>query len=156
MLEVDTPYDLQRYVGQLLGTSEWLEIDQARIDAFAQVTGDDNWIHVDVERARRELPQGRTIAHGLLTLSLITFLGAKICRVRQRSRGINYGSNKVRFTAPVQCGARIRLHRTLQAYDPIEGGARLTFANRIEIEGVDRPAMVAETMSVMYAKEGQS
>ncbi|ALM84611.1 MaoC family dehydratase [Bordetella sp. N] len=154
MLEVDTPYDLKAYVGQVLGTSDWLRIDQARIDAFAQVSGDDNWIHVDVERARRELPQGKTIAHGMLTLSLITFLGAKICRVRQRSRGINYGSNKVRFTAPVQCDARIRLHRTLEAYDAMEGGARLTFSNRIEIEGVERPAMVAETISVMYAKEG--
>ncbi|RXN83418.1 enoyl-CoA hydratase [Achromobacter aloeverae] len=143
---------MQGYVGQLLGTSDWLEIDQARIDAFAQVSGDDNWIHVDVERARRELPGGKTIAHGLLTLSLVTFLGGKICRVRQRSRGINYGSNKVRFTAPVPCGARIRLHRTLEAYDPVEGGARLTFGNRIEIEGEARPAMVAETISVMYAK----
>ncbi|WP_454691755.1 MaoC family dehydratase [Achromobacter aloeverae] len=155
MLEVDTPYDLQRYVGQSLGTSDWLEIDQARIDAFAAVSGDDNWIHVDVERARRELPDGKTIAHGMLTLSLVTFLGAGICRVRQRSRGINYGSNKVRFTAPVQCGARVRLHRTLEAYDSVDGGARLTFGNRIEIEGMSRPAMVAETISVMYAKEAQ-
>ncbi|ARP89152.1 enoyl-CoA hydratase [Bordetella genomosp. 9] len=152
MLEVNTPYDLEPYVGKLLGTSDWLEIDQARIDAFAQVSGDDNWIHVDVERARRELPGGKTIAHGMLTLSLVTYLGADICRVRERARGINYGSNKVRFTAPVQCGARIRLHRTLVRYEPVEGGVRLTFGNRMEIEGVERPAMVAETISLMYAK----
>ncbi|ARP85164.1 MaoC family dehydratase [Bordetella genomosp. 9] len=152
MLEVNTPYDLEPYVGKLLGTSDWLEIDQARIDAFAQVSGDDNWIHVDVERARRELPGGKTIAHGMLTLSLVTYLGADICRVRERARGINYGSNKVRFTAPVQCGARIRLHRTLERYEPVEGGVRLTFGNRMEIEGVERPAMVAETISLMYAK----
>jgi acyl dehydratase len=152
MLEVDTPFDLEPYVGKALGTSDWLEIDQARIDAFARVSGDENWIHVDVERARRELPGGKTIAHGMLTLSLVTHLGAGICRVRQRSRGINYGSNKVRFTAAVQCGARIRLHRTLERYEPVEGGVRLTFGNRMEIEGVERPAMVAETISVMYAK----
>jgi acyl dehydratase len=152
MLEVQTPYDMQQYVGQELGVSDWLKIDQARIDAFAEVSGDDNWIHVDVERAKRELPGGKTIAHGMLTLSLITHLGTTICRVRERSRGINYGSNKVRFTAPVQCGARVRLHRTLERCDPIEGGVRLTFGNRVEIEGVERPAMVAETVSVMYAK----
>jgi acyl dehydratase len=152
MLEVQTPYDMQQYVGKELGSSDWLQIDQERIDAFAKVSGDDNWIHVDVERAKRELPGGKTIAHGLLTLSLITHLGSTICRVRERSRGINYGSNKVRFTAPVQCGARVRLHRTLERCEPIEGGVRLTFGNRVEIEGVERPAMVAETVSVMYAK----
>jgi acyl dehydratase len=152
MLEVNTPYDLEPYVGKTLGISDWLEIGQARIDDFARVSGDDNWIHVDVERARRELPDGKTIAHGMLTLSLVTWLGTNICRVRQRSRGINYGSNKVRFTAPVQCGARIRLHRTLERYEPIDGGVRLTYGNRVEIEGSERPAMVAETMSLMYAK----
>jgi acyl dehydratase len=152
MLEVNTPYDLEPYVGKLLGTSDWLEIDQARIDAFAKVSGDDNWIHVDVERARRELPGGKTLAHGMLTLSLVTYLGFGIVRVRERARGINYGSNKVRFTAPVYCGARIRLHRTLERYEPVEGGVRLTFGNRMEIEGGERPAMVAETISIMYAK----
>jgi acyl dehydratase len=152
MLEVNTPYDLEQYVGKALGTSDWIEIDQARIDAFARVSGDDNWIHVDVERARRELPGGKTLAHGMLTLSLVTHLGAGICRVRERARGINYGSNKVRFTAPVPCGARIRLHRTLERYEAVEGGARLTFGNRMEIEGSERPVMVAETISVMYAK----
>jgi acyl dehydratase len=151
-MELDTPYDLEQYVGKSLGCSDWIEIDQARIDDFARVSGDDNWIHVDVERARRELPDGKTIAHGMLTLSLVTHLGATICRVRERARGVNYGSNKVRFTAPVQCGARIRLHRTLERYEAIDGGARLTFGNRVEIEGRERPAMVAETISVMYAK----
>lgn len=152
-MEVQTPYDLEAYVGKKLGTSEWLTIDQQRIDDFARVSGDDNWIHVDVERARRELPGGRTMAHGMLTFSLVTHLGTEICRVRERSRGINYGSNKVRFTAPVYCGARIRLHRSLEKYEPFEGGVRLTFGNTMEIEGVERPALVAETISVMYAKE---
>jgi len=152
MLEIETLADLKPYVGKPLGTSDWVTIDQQRIDDFARVSGDDNWIHVDVERARRELPGGKTMAHGMLTLSLITYLGGKILRVRQRSRGINYGSNKVRFTAPVLCGARIRLHRTLEKYEPVEGGARLTFSNRMEIEGEEKPALVAETISVIYAK----
>lgn len=154
MLELETVADLRPYVGKPVGTSDWLTIDQQRIDDFARVSGDDNWIHVDVERVRRELPGGKTMAHGMLTLSLITYLGGKILRVRQRSRGINYGSNKVRFTAPVLCGARIRLHRTLEKYEPIEGGARLTFSNRIEIEGEEKPALMAETISVLYAKSG--
>ena len=154
MLELETVADLKPYVGKPVGTSDWLTIDQQRIDDFARVSGDDNWIHVDVERAKRELPGGKTMAHGMLTLSLITYLGGKILRVRQRSRGINYGSNKVRFTAPVLCGARIRLHRTLEKYEPVEGGVRLTFGNRMEIEGEAKPALVAETISVIYAKDG--
>lgn len=152
MLEIETLTDLKPYVGKPLGTSDWVTIDQQRIDDFSRVSGDDNWIHVDVERAKRELPGGKTMAHGMLTLSLITYLGGKILRVRQRSRGINYGSNKVRFTAPVLCGARIRLHRTLEKFEPIGGGARLTFGNRMEIEGEEKPALVAETISVIYAK----
>ena len=153
-MEVQTPYDLEAHVGKKLGTSQWLTIDQQRIDDFARVSGDDNWIHVDVERAKRELPGGKTMAHGMLTLALMTHLGTEICRVLERSRGINYGSNKVRFTAPVFCGVRIRLHRTLEKYEPIDGGVRLTFGNIMEIEDVERPALVAETISVMYAKEG--
>jgi acyl dehydratase len=153
MLEVETPADMQRYVGQKLGTSDWFAIDQDRIDAFAEITGDKNWIHVDVARAGRELPGGKTIAHGMLTLSLVTHLGSAIVRVRERSKGINYGSNKVRFTAPVMCGARIRLHRTLEKFEAVEGGARLTFGNTMEIEGSERPALVAETVSMIYAKK---
>jgi acyl dehydratase len=152
MLEVQTPADMAAYVGKKIGTSDWLLIDQQRIDDFARVSGDENWIHIDVERASRELPQGKTIAHGMLTFSLVTFLGAQISRVVERSRGINYGSNKVRFTAPVPVGSRIRLHRTLEKCEILEGGARLTFGNSIEIEGAERPALVAETISMVYAK----
>ena len=152
MLEVQTPADMAAYVGQKIGTSDWLLIDQKRIDDFAKVSGDENWIHIDVERAKRELPNGKTIAHGMLTLSLVTFLGAEIARVKERSRGINYGSNKVRFTAPVPVDSRIRLHRTRDKCEITDGGARLTFGNTIEIEGVDRPALVAETISMVFAK----
>jgi hypothetical protein len=152
MLEVQRPEDMEQYVGKDLGASSWILIDQERINIFAEVTGDDNWIHVDVERAKRELPGGKTIAHGLLTFSLVPYMGGQICKILERSRGINYGSNKVRFTAPVPCGARIRLHRTLEKYEAIEGGVRLTFGNRMEMEGSEKPVLVAETISVIYGK----
>jgi acyl dehydratase len=150
MIEVDRPADMQAHVGLKLGTSEWIIVDQQKIDDFARLTGDDNWIHVDVERAARELPEGKTIAHGLLTLSLMPYLAAQTLKIRKRSRSINYGSNKIRFPAAVKCGARLRLHRTLQKCEPVEGGARLTFSNIMEIEGEERPAMAAESISVVY------
>jgi acyl dehydratase len=150
MIEVDRPADMQAHVGQKLGTSEWIVVDQAKIDAFARLTGDNNWIHIDVERAARELPDGKTIAHGLLTLSLMPYLAAQTLKIRQRSRSINYGSNKVRFPAPVKSGARVRLHRILQKCEPVAGGARLTFSSIMEIEGEERPAMAAETVSIVY------
>jgi acyl dehydratase len=150
MIEVDRPADMQAHVGRKLGTSEWITVDQEKIDDFARLTGDDNWIHVDAERAARELPEGKTIAHGLLTLSLMPYLAAQTLKIRKRSRSINYGSNKIRFPAAVKCGARLRLHRTLQKFEPVEGGARLTFSNIMEIEGEERPAMAAESISVVY------
>jgi acyl dehydratase len=150
MIEVDRPADMQAHVGQKLGTSEWIVVDQAKIDDFARLTGDNNWIHIDVERAARELPDGKTIAHGLLTLSLMPYLAAQTLKIRKRSRSINYGSNKIRYPAPVKSGARLRLHRTLQKCEPVEGGARLTFSNIMEIEGDERPAMAAETVSIVY------
>jgi acyl dehydratase len=155
MIEVETPGDLQAHVGKLLGTSEWVTIDQGKIDDFARLTGDDNWIHVDVARAARELPGGKTIAHGLLTLSLVPYLSAQTYKIRRRSKGLNYGSNKIRFPTPVVCGARVRLHRSLEKYEPFEGGARLTFSNVMEIEGETKPALAAETISVVYAEVPQ-
>ena len=150
MIEVDRPADMQRYVGQKLGTSDWIAVDQAKIDDFAKLTGDNNWIHIDVDRAARELPDGKTIAHGLLTLSLMPYLAGQTLKIRKRSRSINYGSNKVRFPAPVKSGARLRLHRSLEKFEPVEGGARLTFSNVMEIEGEERPAMAAESITIVY------
>lgn len=152
MVEVQTPYDMERYVGQTLGTSDWIRIEQSRIDAFAEVSGDHNWIHVDFERASRELPDGKTLAHGMLTFSLLAQLGAQTYRVHERSHNVNYGSNRVRFTAPVQCGSRIRLHRSLEAYEVVKGGVRLTFGNVVEVEGSEKPALVGQTVTVVYAK----
>jgi acyl dehydratase len=151
MLEVEDIAALHAHLGKSLGTSEWLVVDQRMIDQFAEATGDHQWIHVDVERAKREMPGGKTIAHGYLTLSLLPQLNQGIYRIKQRSRGVNYGSNKVRFTAPVPAGSRIRGHLTLKAIDPIEGGARLTMDSVIEVEGSARPALVAETLALVYA-----
>jgi len=142
--------ELPKLAGQEMGTSEWVTIDQDRINKFAEATGDHQWIHVDVERAKKELPGGKTIAHGYLTLSLIPMLGAEILRVTGVSRGINYGSNKVRFTNMVPVGSRVRARQKLLAAEPKAGGLQMTNEITIEIEGQDRPACVAETISLVY------
>jgi len=142
--------ELPKLAGQEMGTSEWVTIDQDRINKFADATGDHQWIHVDVERAKKEMPGGKTIAHGYLTLSLIPMLGAEILRVTGVSRGINYGSNKVRFTNMVPVGSRVRARQKLLAAEPKAGGLQMTNEITIEIEGQDRPACVAETISLVY------
>jgi acyl dehydratase len=150
MLEIEDIEALKAHVGKKLGTGDWVLVDQKMIDQFAEATGDHQWIHVDVERAKREMPGGKTIAHGYLTLSLLPRLNQSIFRVKKRSRGVNYGSNKVRFTAPVPAGSRVRGHLTLKALEPVPGGARLTMEAQVEVEGSDRPALVAETLSMVY------
>lgn len=150
MLVVERPADMKTHVGQKLGVSAWVTVDQAMIDKFADATGDHQWIHVDVERAKREMPGGKTIAHGFLTLSLLAGLAHQIYEIRQRSRGINYGSNKVRFTAPVPVGSRVRLSQTLKNVEEIGGGVRMTFESTMEIEGGARPALIAETLNLAY------
>src|SRR5213593_1968766 len=152
MLTVETPKDLLQHVGRELGPSAWMIVDQAMIDKFADATGDHQWIHVDVERARREMPGGKTIAHGYLTLSLVPRLAATLVKVDQVKRGVNYGSNRVRFTAPVPAGARVRLRLKIGKVEPVEGnGVRVTNEVTMEVEGQERPALVAEIMSVRYA-----
>ena len=150
MLEVATPADMDAHAGQALGASEWLTVTQAMIDTFAEATGDHQWIHVDVARAKAELPGGVTIAHGFLTLSLLPVLTTTVYRIKQRSRSLNYGLNKLRFTSPVPSGSRVRLHLRLKASEPVEGGRRLVAEATVEIEGKDRPALVAETIVVAY------
>ena len=150
MLEIEKPADMAQWIGKKLGTSEWFTVDQKTIDLFAEATGDHQWIHVDVERAARDLPGGKTIAHGFLTLSLLPRLSPTVYRIRNRSRALNYGSNKVRFTAPVPAGSRVRGHLTLKHVEPKPGGAQLTMEASVEVEGSDRPALVAETLSMIY------
>ena len=149
MLTVENPAELKKHVGEKLGTSEWLTIDQTMIDAFADATGDKNWIHVDVERAKREMPGGKTIAHGYLTLSLIPRLSKTVYHIQQRAKGFNYGANRIRFTAPVPVGSRVRLTETLKEAQDTDAGLRLNFECVIEIEGEKRPAMVAETIVLL-------
>jgi len=150
MLEVDRPADFKAHIGKTIGTSDWVLVDQAMINAFADATGDHQWIHVDVERAKKEMPGGRTIAHGYLTLSLLPRLGETIYRIRNTSRAINYGANKVRFTNPVPSGSRVRLHYTLKHVEDIKGGVRLTFDSTVELEGGDKPALVAEAVFLAF------
>jgi acyl dehydratase len=142
--------DIAKHVGEEMGVSEWVLIDQDRVNKFADATGDHQWIHIDVERAKRELPTGGTIAHGYLTLSLIPFLAAKISRMEGVSRGINYGSNKVRFTNMVPVGSRVRARSKILAAEPKGPGVQITNEVTIEIEGQDRPACIAETISIVY------
>jgi acyl dehydratase len=152
MLKVEKPSDLLQHVGETLGPSEWLTVTQEMIDKFADATGDHQWIHVDVERAKKELPGGKTIAHGYLTLSLLPRLAPTLMKVETRRRGVNYGSNRVRFTAPVPAGARIRLKQRLVKVEPVEdNGFRITSEMTMEVEANSRPAMVAETLSIVYA-----
>lgn len=152
MLIVQYPQDLKALVGKELGPSDWVTVDQPMIDKFAEATGDHQWIHVDVERAKREMPGGRTIAHGYLTLSLLPRLAATVLRVEKRRHGLNYGSNKIRFISPVPSGSRVRLRQRIANVEDLPGnGVRMTSEMTIEIEGHDKPALVAETLNVQYA-----
>ena len=151
MLKLETPKDVLTHIGTELGPSEWLTVTQEMIDKFAEATGDHQWIHVDVERAKREMPGGKTIAHGYLTLSLLPRLAPTLMSVAKRRRGLNYGSNKIRFITPVPAGSRIRLRQKLVKAEHVEdNGIRITSQMTMEVEGSERPAMVAETISVVY------
>ncbi len=141
--------ELPSLVGQELGVSEWLEITQDRVNRFADATGDHQWIHVDVERATKEL--GSPIAHGYLVLSLVPLLAKNIVSYQGVSRGINYGCNKVRFTNMVPVGARVRMRVKLDACEMRAGAYQLINQCTIEVEGQERPACVAETVSLLYA-----
>ena len=135
-------------VGQELGVSEWEEIDQKRIDAFADVTGDHQWIHIDAEKAKAESPYGTTIAHGYLTLSLIPALSKDNLRVENAKLTINYGLNKVRFLAAVPSGSRVRVRSELiDATKVDDNTVNLTVRHTIELDGSEKPAAVAETIA---------
>ncbi|HTP62828.1 MAG TPA: MaoC family dehydratase [Burkholderiales bacterium] len=141
---------LESMVGKEVGVSPWLEIPQSRIDQFAEATGDFQWIHVDPKRAK-DSPFGGTIAHGFLTLSMLPKLTESTFEFSDRKMGVNYGLNKVRFTAPVPAGAKIRGRFTLAKYEKIEGnGVQTTWSAVIEREGGDKPVCVAETISRHY------
>jgi acyl dehydratase len=142
-----TPKELLGAVGRELGASEWLTIDQTRVNQFADATGDHQWIHVDPERARSG-PFGATIAHGYLTLSLVNLFLPQLLEVRGTSMGVNYGCDRVRFPAPVRVGSRVRGVGELVAAEEVKGGAvQATVRVSVEIEGGERPACVVDTIS---------
>ena len=148
-------YDqLRAMVGQELGVSGWIVVDQHRIDQFAQCTGDRQWIHVDPERARRESPFRTTIAHGYLTLSVIGALSQEMGVIPENTQAaFNYGLDRVRFLAPVRVGSRIRLRATLISMeDKGPGQYLMKFSNTIEIEGEEKPALLAETLAMFYER----
>lgn len=150
-LEGFTLANVADFVGKELGVSDWVTVDQQRIDAFAACTGDNQWIHVDVERATRESPFGGTIAHGYLTLSLLPMMQYQVGTLPKGVKaGLNYGVDKVRFIAPVKAGARIRDHITLVGAED-KGGGRMLMTTRhtVEIEGEEKPAMVADTLAML-------
>ncbi|MBL8230445.1 MAG: MaoC family dehydratase [Bryobacterales bacterium] len=150
-LEVATVRELAELVGQEVAVGDWLEITQERIDAFASATDDHQWIHVDVERAKRESPFGTTIAHGFLTLSLLSRFAYAALEIRQPFKmTINYGLNKVRFVSPVRCGARIRTRHQLLEVSEVKGGWQSRWQVTVDIEGSDKPACVAETLTRYY------
>jgi len=142
--------DLPKLAGKETGGSDWVEISQDRINKFADATGDHQWIHIDVERAKKEMPGGKTIAHGFLTVSLIPMLTGGFLRIEGVSRGINYGSNKVRFTNMVTVGSRVRARSKLLSAEPRAGGMQMVNEVTVEIEGQERPACVAETITLVY------
>lgn len=142
---------LSEFIGRELGVSDWTAVDQDRIDAFAACTGDRQWIHVDVERARRESPFGGTIAHGYLTLSLVATLALEAGLIPADAKaGLNYGLDKARFMAPVKAGARVRNRLVLlEVQDKGEGRVLVKTQNTLEIEGGDKPALIAETLAML-------
>ena len=149
MRSFDHITDLQPLVGQHLGDSEWITVDQERINLFAQATGDQQWIHVDPVRAAAG-PFGVPIAHGFLTLSLLPEMFASAFELKDARMGVNYGLNKVRFPAPVPVGSRLRGKFVLTAFEPLEGGAQMTVEVTMEREGSAKPVCVAESIGRRY------
>ena len=143
--------DLPGAAGRELGPSAWVSLDQAQVDAFAAATGDDQWIHVDPVRAAAG-PFGRTVAHGYLTLALLPPLLGEILELADRRLAINYGIERIRFTAPVPVGSRVRLRATLAEVQPRGDGLLLRLAVVLELEGSEQPALVGETLSLVFAE----
>lgn len=145
------PNDLLDHVGDEIGVSGWVDIDQAKIDAFADATGDHQWIHVEPERAAKEVPGGKTIAHGFLLLSLFPALSDEFFNVEQNSYTLNYGLERLRFTSMVPVGSRVRLRQSIASAEKANGdGVRVVLDGVLELEGSDKPAVVAQTVRLIY------
>lgn len=150
MREFTTVDQLRDAVGEMVGTSDWLQVDQERVDAFADATGDHQWIHVDVEKAKKG-PFGGPIAHGFLTLSLLPKFFESTIEVTESAMGVNYGLNKVRFIAPVPVGSRLRAHMKLLSAEPIDNnGYQMAWEVTVEREGAAKPVCIAESLARRY------
>ncbi|KRB82307.1 hypothetical protein ASE00_09495 [Sphingomonas sp. Root710] len=154
MIAVDHVAELAPHVGEELGVSDWVLLDEEAIASFGKVTGDTHWVHMDADRARRETPFGSSIAHGFFILSLVTGLSGQCYAVRNASRWMNYGVDRVRFTAVVAAGSRLRLRLKLLELEPAKAGTRLRFGCTLELEGSERPAAVCEWICIAYEGEG--
>ena len=150
-LVVSRPQGLAEFVGREVAVSEWLEVTQERIQQFAEASGDRQWIHTDPRRAQKDSPYGSTIAHGFLTLSLISRLMEQAIRVEGTRFAVNYGLNRVRFPAPVRAGAKIRAHFNLQVLKDVGGGVEAIYGVTVEAEGEQKPSCVAEWIVRYYA-----
>jgi acyl dehydratase len=145
--------ELAAYAGKELPASVWLKVDQRMIDSFADATGDHQWVHTDKVRAARESPFGTTIAHGFLSLSLLSKMLMDQVELQNLRMGVNYGLSKIRFTSVVKEGSRLRLHTILKEFEPIpSNGAKLTFDCKVELEGQEKPALVGEFLVIFYEK----
>jgi acyl dehydratase len=150
MRHIASVAELRELVGQEIAVTEWFTVNQERVNQFADATGDHQWIHLDVERSRKESPYGTTIAHGFLTLSLLPLIMQSAVSMPEAKLSVNYGLNKVRFPAPVPVGSKVRGRLALKDVEDIEGGVQVTWVVTIEREGGDKPVCVAESIARRY------
>ena len=151
MIEINSPHEIEKHLNIPLTPSDWYEVTQEKINDFAEATGDYQWIHVDVERAKKEMPEGKTIAHGYYMLSLIPLLSSQTAKINNSSRTLNYGSDKVRFINPVKVNSLVRLKRKIIKVNLMEnGGYRMINLYEMEIKDAKKPAYIAETISLVF------
>ena len=151
MIEINSPQEIEKFLNTQLTPGEWYQVTQEKINSFAEVTGDFQWIHIDVERAKKEMPEGKTIAHGYYMLSLIPLLSSQTAKINNSSRTLNYGSDKVRYINPVKVDSLVRLNRKIIKVNLMEnGGYRMINLYEMEIKDATKPAYIAETISLVF------
>ena len=151
MIQINSPHEIEKHLNKPLTPSDWYEVTQEKINFFAEATGDFQWIHVDVERAEKEMPEGKTIAHGYYMLSLIPMLSSQTAKINNSSRTLNYGSDKVRYINPVKVDSLVRLNRKIIKVNLMEnGGYRMINRYEMEIKDAKKPAYIAETISLVF------
>ena len=151
MIEINSPHEIEKHLNTPLTPSDWYEVTQEKINIFAEATGDFQWIHVDVKRAKKEMPEGKTIAHGYYMLSLIPLLSSQTAKINNSSRTLNYGSDKVRYINPVKVDSLVRLNRKIIKVNLMEnGGYRMINLYEMEIKDAKKPAYIAETISLVF------